>query len=156
MKLVPYVILCLVFFLGGCSLEFDATVHDEDKAVLLTKDYFNDLKTEIGIQSAYQKGHQKFKESVPEERFIVGMKSIRDMISNSTVMATGYETYGTDEAIVIFASTRDDEKKLFFRVSYLGSKSKGYKLLNFNANDRGYEHKGIYREFTNNVYIQKI
>jgi len=156
MPIIKTLIMSLALFVSGCSLNLDLTVHDEDKAAELTKQYFNLLGTESGILSSYKNSHEKLRETVPEKQFLNGMKNLYEMTQRATITLTAYETYGTEEAIAIYAHAIDNDKKLFFRATYLGTKSKGYKLLNFNGNDRGYEHKGIYKSFANPVIVQQI
>jgi len=139
--LIAFLMMCV----AGCSL--DLTVHDEDKAAELAAQYFNRLGEDGGIIFSYKNSHKKLRETVSEEQFLIGMQNIYRMIENSKIKLTAYETYGTEEAIAIYASAKDNDKELFFRATYLGTKSKGYRLFNFNGNDRGYEHKGLYKEF---------
>ena len=150
------IVLFFVLALSGCSVSLDATVHDEDRAAELTKEYLTLIGTPEGTKKVYGDSHDKFKTMVNYQSFSKGMESMNKMIGNSVLQISAYETYGTDEAIVVYSNTINAVTKLYFRTTFLGTKSKGYKLLNFNSNDRGYEHKGIYKEYTNKIEFQKI
>lgn len=147
MTLKSLVVIIIYFLIVGCSLKIEATMHDENGAAELTKVFFEQIKTDEGIKIAYASVHEKMKGSVTYKEFANGIGGFSKMFAENKTSITGYETIGTEEVIMVYATMSKNDKKLFFRTTFLGTKSKGYKILNFNGNDRGYSHKGIYKKY---------
>ena len=154
MKFMKYVIVCLSFFIISCTLDLDLTVHDEDKAAEQTKQFFEQLRTHNGVTETYENSHIEFKNIVNQDQYSLTMKKMTKMINNHMITLSAYETYGSEEAIAIYAIAKKEENTKYFRIIFKGTKSKGYNVLNFNMNDQGFKASGFYKEFTNPVFFK--
>lgn len=147
MSLKGFAVIILYFMIIGCSLKIEATIHDENDAAELTKEFFEQIKTHEGIKVAYASFHEKMQDGTTYKEFANGIEGFSNLLTKNKISIIGYETIGTEEVIMVYATMSKNDKKLFFRTTFLGTKSKGYKILNFNGNDKGYSHKGIYKKY---------
>ena len=65
----------LLFVTAGCSI--GVTVHDEDRASELIVDFLSSLKTDQGIQLAYDWTDDRFKKEVSPDKFAQIVSTIR-------------------------------------------------------------------------------
>ena len=144
----------LLFVTAGCSI--GVTVHDEDRASELIVDFLSSLKTDQGIQLAYDWTDDRFKKEVSPDKFAQIVSTIRQKNSGTDIRLVGYETFGAEEAITVYAFSENSQGKLYFKFTLVGTKHKDYNLLNFGLNDVGFETKGVYRDYGNTVIIHGV
>ena len=146
--------MVLLVFVSGCSISF--TTHDEDRAAQLVEKLLNDIQSSNGIKNAYESTHEKFKETVSPDAFNKIVSNIRDLNSGATIRIVGYEIVGTEEFILIHASSDTGNKKIYYRFALLGTKLKDYSLLNINLSDHPFQVRGVYKEFVKPLEVSGL
>ena len=146
-----YLLLLLV---AGCSIGI--TVHDEDRAAELVVDFLSALKSEEGRHLSYDWTDDKFKEEVSFAEFSRIVSSLRQKNQGADIRLTGYETFGSREAIVVYANSEIGEGMLYFKFNLVGTKIKDYYLLGLIMNESSFDRKGIYRDYGQSIVISGV
>jgi len=144
----------LLLLVVGCSIGI--TVHDEDRAAELIVDFLSALKSEEGMHLSYDWTDDKFKEEVSFAEFSRIVSSLREKNQAADIRLTGYETFGSKEAIVVYANSEIDDGKLYFKFILVGTKVKDYYLLGLSINDSDFDKKGIYRDYRQSIVIKGV
>ena len=144
----------VLFLIVGCSIGI--TVHDENRAAELIVDFLSALKSSEGIHLSYDWTDNKFKEEVSFDEFSKIVAFIRSKNLGADIRVTGYETFGADEAIVVYANSDIGDGKMYFRFGLVGTKPKDYYLLNLNVNDSKFDTTGIYKDYGQSIVIQGV
>ena len=150
-RLAPALFI-LIFI--GCSS--GVVVHDQARAAELVVDFLTSLKSDQGIKLAYEWTDDRYKEEVSFTRFIQIASSIRNRNLGADIHLVGYETFGSKESIVVYASSETSEGKMYFKFSLVGTKSKDYYLIDLSTNDSGFSKNGIYGEYRQSIIIQGV
>jgi len=148
--LLPLILLLVV----GCSIGI--TVHDEDRAAELIVDFLSALKSSEGIHLSYEWTDNKFKEEVTFDEFSHTVAFIRSKNQGADIRVTGYETFGAEETIVVYANSDISAGKIYFKFVLVGTKPKDYYLLGLNFNDSKFDRTGIYRDYGQSIVIQGV
>ncbi|MCP4335526.1 MAG: hypothetical protein GY785_22985 [Gammaproteobacteria bacterium] len=143
-----------LLLLVGCSIGI--TVHDENRAAELIVDFLSALKSSEGIHLSYEWTDNKYKEEVTFDEFSQIVASIRGQNQGADIRLTGYETFGADEAIVVYADSDIDTGKMYFRFGLVGTKPKDYYLLNLTINDSEFDKTGINKDYDQTIVIQGV
>jgi len=143
-----------LFLIVGCSIGI--TVHDENRAAELIVDFLSALKSSEGIHLSYDWTDNKYKEEVSFGEFSQIVAFIRSKNQGADIRVTGYETFGADEAIVVYANSDVGDGKMYFRFGLVGTKPKDYYLLNLNVNDSNFDTTGIYKDYGQSIVIQGV
>ena len=144
----------ILFFAVGCSI--GAIVHDEGRAAELVVDFLSALKSSEGILLSYEWTDDKFKEEVSFDEFSQIVAFIRSKNQGADIRVTGYETFGAEEAMVVYAKSDIVDGKIYFRFGLVGTKHKDYYLLNLDINDSKFDRSGIYRDYGQSVVIKGV
>ena len=147
---LPLILLLVV----GCSIGI--TVHDEDRAAELIVDFLSALKSSEGIHLSYEWTDNKFKEEVTFDEFSHTVAFIRSKNQGADIRVTGYETFGAEETIVVYANSDISAGKIYFKFVLVGTKPKDYYLLGLNFNDSKFDRTGIYRDYGQSIVIQGV
>lgn len=147
-------LVVLILLSVGCSS--GVIVHDQVRAAELVVDFLSSLKSERGIKLAYEWTDDKFKEEISFSDFSQIVSSIREENLGADIQLTGYEVFGSKEALVVYASSEAGEGKIFFKFSLVGTKSKDYYLISLTTNDTEFSKSGIYREYGESIIIQGV
>jgi hypothetical protein len=146
--------LLLLPFLVGCDIGI--TVHDENRAAELVVDFLSGLKSEKGRQLAYDWTDNSYKDEVSFGEFTRIVFFIRDKNKRADIKLVGYEIFGPEETINIYASSEVAESKMYFKLSLVGTKHKDYYLSNLNTNDSEFKKNGIYRAYRKPIIVQGV
>ena len=147
-------VLIILLVAAGCSAGI--TTHDKARAAELIVDFLSSLKTEQGIHMAYDWTDDRFKQGTSLDEFTQIISSIRSKNSGADIHLVGYETFGSKEMIVVYASSEIDGDKLHFKFSMAGTKHKDYFLLNFRTSGDGFSKNGIYRDYEKSIVIHGV
>lgn len=145
MVLSRILVVPVLLSIYGCSLE--VTVHDEDRAADLAKQHLAQIISGSDTREVYDNAHDKFKENLDFNEFDAFVTRIRSQIPNRPLEIVGYETFGAKQAIIVYAQSLSESTSVFFKLSYIGTKSKDYKLLGFHINGSDYKKSGLYRDY---------
>ena len=138
----------------GCSIGI--TVHDEDRAAELIVDFLSALKSSEGIHLSYEWTDNKYKEEVSFDEFSQIVAFVRSKNQGADIRVTGYETFGAEETIVVYANSDISAGKMYFKFVLVGTKPKDYYLLNLSINDSMFDKTGIYRDYGQSIVIQGV
>jgi hypothetical protein len=144
----------VLFLIVGCSIGI--TVHDEDRAAELIVDFLSALKSSEDIHLSYEWTDNKYKEEVSFEEFSQIIAFIRSKNQGADIRVTGYETFGAEETIVVYANSDTSAGKMYFRFGLVGTKPKDYYLLTLNTNDSEFDKTGIYKDYGQTIVIQGV
>ena len=150
-KLTLHLLLLLAV---GCSTGI--TVHDDVRAAELIVDFLSALKSEEGMQLSYDWTDDRYKENVSFVEFSRVVASLRSKNQARDIRLSGYETFGTREAIVVYANSGNGDEKLFFRFVLAGTKIKDYYLLALSIDDEEFDKKGIYGTYRQSIVIEGV
>ena len=149
--------ICLllpVLLLAACSAGI--TTHDGTRAAELTVDFFSSLKTDQGVQTAYDWTDDSYKKETSLARFKKLVASVRSKNSGADIRLLGYETFGSREMIIVYAISERDNKELHFKLSLIGTKLKDYYLLDFKTGTDDFGKDGIYRDYEKSIIISGV
>ena len=144
----------LVFFIllsVGCSS--GVIVHDQIRAAELVVDFLSSLKSDRGIQLAYEWTDDSFKREISFADFSQTVSSLRENNNGADIKLTGYEVFGPKEALVVYASSGADEGNIYFKFSLVGTKSRDYYLASLSTKGTEFSKSGIYREYEKSFII---
>jgi len=144
----------VLLLLVGCSIGI--TVHDENRAAELIVDFLSALKSSEGIHLSYDWTDNKYKEETSFDEFSQIVAFIRSKNQGADIRVTGYETFGADEAIVVYADSDIDAGKMYFRFGLVGTKPKDYYLLSLDISDSEFDKPGIYNDYSQSIVIQGV
>lgn len=147
-------LLIILLIAAGCSAGI--TTHDKARAAELVVDFLSSLKTEQGVQTAYDWTDDRFKKETSLEEFAQIISSMRSKNLGADIHLAGYETFGSKEMIVVYAISEVDGEKLHFKFSLVGTKHKDYYLLNFRTNGDGFSKNGIYRDYEKSFIVHDV
>ena len=144
----------LLFLIIGCSS--GVIVHDQTRAAELIVDFLTSLKSESGMKLAYEWTDDRYKEEISFTEFSHIASSIRKRNLGADVHLVGYEVFGPQEAIVVYANSETSEGKIYFKFSLVGTKTRDYYLIDLNTKDSEFSKTGVYREYDPSIIIQDI
>jgi len=144
----------VLLLIVGCSI--GVTVHDEDRAAELIVDFLSAFKSDKDIHLSYEWTDDRFKEEVSFSEFSRIVSSIRIRNQGADIRLIGYEIFGSEEVIFVYASSDVSDGKMYFKFALVGTKYKDYYLLNLSVNDSGFDKKGIYKDYGKSIAIQGV
>ena len=147
-------LIIILLVAAGCSAGI--TTHDKARAAELIVDFLSSLKTEQGIQTAYDWTDDRFKQETSLDEFTQVISSIRSKNSGADIHLVGYETFGSKEMIVVYAISEIDDEKLHFKFSLSGTTHKDYFLLSFRTSNDGFSKNGIYRDYEKSIIVHGV
>ena len=150
----PFSLLLLLLLLPGCDIGI--TVHDEDRAAELTVDFLSALKSREGMPLSYDWTDDRYKKQVSFDDFSHIVAALRDKNQGADIGLDGYETFGSTEAIVVYASSGTASRKLYFKFVLVGTKTKDYYLLGLSIDDSAFEKKGIYSDYPQSIVVKGV
>ena len=149
-----FILHLVLLLVVGCSIGI--TVHDEDRAAELIVDFLSALKSSEGIHLSYEWTDNKYKEEVSFDEFSQIVAFVRSKNQGADIHVTGYETFGAEETIVVYANSDISAGKMYFKFVLVGTKPKDYYLLNLSINDSMFDKTGIYRDYGQSIVIQGV
>ena len=147
-------LVALLLLAAGC--DSGVVVHDEARARELVIDFLEALKTDEGLELAYDWTDDRYKKEVSREQFVRQMANLRMRNDRSQILLTGFEVYGPVELITLYASSEPAEGNLYLKFDLYGSKTLDYYLLKFTPADAPFEHSGVYRDYTERIEISGV
>ena len=144
----------LLILVSGCST--GVIVHDQIRAGQLVIDFLNALKTDEGIELAYEWTDDRYKEQVSRAQFVRMIANLRVRNERADILLQGFETYGPVELITLFAMSKPERGDLYLRFDLYGTKTKDYYLLQFVSADTPFEHEGVYQDYNERIEISGV
>ena len=141
------------FLLSACSYDVSFTIQDEKEAGELASDIVRKLATRTDIEQIYENSHEEFRKTSWED-YLAFVEMLSLFFDNSTIILDGYETYNTEDSIAVYGVSTKDEQKIYFRVSFWGDKTQGYKLYGLHGSDKPYPYNGEYSTYEEPIRVQ--
>ena len=108
------------------------------------------------MQLSYDWTDDKYKEEVSYAEFSRIVASIRNRNQGADIRLTGYEVFGVEEVIAVYANSHTDDGRMYFKFVLVGTKPKDYYLLKFSTGDSEFSKNGIYRDYVQSIVIQGV
>lgn len=151
MKKIQITIVLLMVCVFGCS--FDVTIHDEDNAADKAKVILEKILFDVDAEAVYEASSKAFKDSVTLGDFEFLTDQLAYGFPHANVAIEGYELYGAEELITIYASSNVYNGKFQFALTFQGAKSKEYLLQNFRVKTEEIPKSGSYSKFSTPIGV---
>ena len=152
--MIKHALLVVLLLVAGCSIGI--TVHDEDRAAELVVDFFTGLKSREGIRLAYAWTDNKFKQEVSFDEFSRIAAFIRKRNQGAEIRLVGYEIFGVQETLIVYANSETSEGKIYFKLTLVGTKTRDYYLLALDVDDAAFARTGIYKEYRQSIVVEGV
>ena len=140
-------IILITLLVSSCNIGVNVTVHDEDGAGEITSSIIRRVVSDDNVINIYQNATEAFQKKTKQEEFIVFASQIKAVFFGSNIVLNGYETYGTQETIAIHGISKKADKEVYFKFTYAGTLSKGYKVQGLSFAYEQFKKEGAYIEY---------
>lgn len=128
----------------ACSVEVYDEDQASDEALIFAKIAFVERNT----RDAYERLHEKTKESVSLNRFADLLKLMHPRGWPQSVAKKGYQIIPGRNALNIYIDGRNEDELFFYRFEVDQTKSGGYRVLSLFRGRGEYPRNDLYREFS--------
>jgi hypothetical protein len=149
-----YSLLVVLLLVAGCSS--GVATHDAYRAAELVVDFFTGLKSREGTRLAYAWTDDKFKQEVSFEEFSGIVAVIRKTNGGAEIRLAGFEVFGPEETLVVYANSKTGEAEMHFKLTLAGTKNQDYYLLALDVDDSAFAKTGVYREYPDSIVIEGV
>lgn len=146
-------ILLVIFLIQLLSCTGKVVIHDQDTAAERAAVLLEKIIYEANGKYVYKLASSDFKNVVKISDFELYVDNLAYIYPHNRLIIEGYEYYGGEELLTIYASSDLKIEHVYFAITFQGSSSKGYKLSGFKHNNEKFRKNGIYNNFNKPIVV---